>query len=98
MSSLERAQLEAAYLLLDAKMQRMPFHAGETLRFGNTVVHSIPTPHDGVDGVAYVVESEGRRNPTVSVLSPFQFPANTMSAGSPQKNEASAMPVVSVFR
>jgi len=37
------------------------FHAGETLTFGETVVTSIPTPHDGVDGVAYVVEAEGCR-------------------------------------
>ncbi len=29
MSPAERAQLEAAYLMLDAKKQRMPFHAGE---------------------------------------------------------------------
>jgi phosphoribosyl 1,2-cyclic phosphodiesterase len=32
------------------------FRAGETIVFGNTTVHTIPTPHDGRDGVAYVVE------------------------------------------
>jgi phosphoribosyl 1,2-cyclic phosphodiesterase len=37
------------------------FLARETLSFGETVVSTIPTPHDGVDGVAYVVEAEGRR-------------------------------------
>ncbi len=30
--------------------------AGETIVFGGTMVHSIPTPHDGREGVAYVVE------------------------------------------
>jgi phosphoribosyl 1,2-cyclic phosphodiesterase len=47
------------------------FRAGETLRFGKTVVSSIPTPHDGVDGVAYVVESEGRR---VGILTDLGHP------------------------
>jgi phosphoribosyl 1,2-cyclic phosphodiesterase len=37
------------------------FRAGETLTFGRTVVSTIPTPHDGVDGVAYVVEEDGAR-------------------------------------
>ncbi len=37
------------------------FRAGETLTFGGTRVYTIPTPHDGVEGVAFVVESEGHR-------------------------------------
>jgi len=37
------------------------FDAGATLRFGDVAVHTIPTPHDGADGVAFVVESAGRR-------------------------------------
>jgi len=50
------------------------FEAGETLRFGKTVVTSIPTPHDGVDGVAYVIESEGRRLGVLTDLG-HPFPA-----------------------
>jgi phosphoribosyl 1,2-cyclic phosphodiesterase len=36
------------------------FHAGTTLRFGGVRVETIPTPHDGVDGVAFVID-DGRR-------------------------------------
>lgn len=38
------------------------FPAGASLPFGeSTVVHTIPTPHDGVDGVCFVVEHGGLR-------------------------------------
>ncbi|MFQ5495089.1 MAG: MBL fold metallo-hydrolase [Phycisphaerae bacterium] len=37
------------------------FRAGDALCFGCVTVHTIPTPHDAVDGVAFVVEAEGRR-------------------------------------
>jgi len=37
------------------------FKAGQTLRFDSVVVHTLPTPHDAVDGVAFVVESQGKR-------------------------------------
>jgi len=36
------------------------FQAGQALAFGALTVQTIPTPHDGVDGVAFVV-SGGRR-------------------------------------
>jgi phosphoribosyl 1,2-cyclic phosphodiesterase len=36
------------------------FTAGETLRFGPVKVETIPTPHDAVDGVVFVVD-DGRR-------------------------------------
>lgn len=36
------------------------FYAGTTLRFGGVRVETIPTPHDGVDGVAFVID-DGRR-------------------------------------
>ncbi len=36
------------------------FHAGTTLRFGGVRVETIPTPHDGVDGVVFVID-DGRR-------------------------------------
>lgn len=37
------------------------FEAGETLTFGDARVHTIPTPHDGVDSVCFVVEHDGRK-------------------------------------
>ncbi len=37
------------------------FRPGQALRFGDVAVQSIPTPHDGADGVAFVVEHEGSR-------------------------------------
>ncbi|MCU0662685.1 MAG: MBL fold metallo-hydrolase [Myxococcota bacterium] len=37
------------------------FEAGETLIFGATRIETIPTPHDGADGVAFVVEHEAAR-------------------------------------
>jgi phosphoribosyl 1,2-cyclic phosphodiesterase len=35
------------------------FSAGDTLRFGHVTVETVPTPHDGVDGVVFVVD-DGR--------------------------------------
>jgi len=37
------------------------FVPGETLTFGRVTVETIPTPHDGVDGSAFVIEAERRR-------------------------------------
>jgi phosphoribosyl 1,2-cyclic phosphodiesterase len=37
------------------------FRAGARLSFGRVTVHTVPTPHDAVDGVAVVVDAEGRR-------------------------------------
>jgi phosphoribosyl 1,2-cyclic phosphodiesterase len=37
------------------------FRAGERLVFGKVTVHTVPTPHDAADGVAFVVEAERRR-------------------------------------
>ncbi len=37
------------------------FEAGRVLEFGAVRVHSFRTPHDAVDGLAFVVEHEGRR-------------------------------------
>jgi phosphoribosyl 1,2-cyclic phosphodiesterase len=36
------------------------FERGECLEIGRTVIETVPTPHDGVDGVVFVVE-DGRR-------------------------------------
>ncbi len=37
------------------------FRANDKIRFGNVLVHAIPTPHDGVDGSAFVIEAGQRR-------------------------------------
>lgn len=37
------------------------FAAGSSQSFGDVTVHSIPTPHDSVDGVAFVVEDKRHR-------------------------------------
>ncbi len=37
------------------------FSAGETLRFDGVTVETVATPHDGVDGVAFVVDDGSRR-------------------------------------
>ncbi len=37
------------------------FNAGQTLSFGRTKVHTLPTPHDGADGVAFVVQKGRKR-------------------------------------
>ena len=37
------------------------FCAGETLRFGTVSVETLPTPHDGVDGVAFIVDAGSQR-------------------------------------
>ncbi len=37
------------------------FSLGQTLSIGNLTIETIPTPHDGADGVAFVVEAGGVR-------------------------------------
>ncbi|MFZ5998674.1 MAG: MBL fold metallo-hydrolase [Nitrospirota bacterium] len=37
------------------------FFAGGTLRFGDVSVETIPTPHDGADGVVFIINSCGKR-------------------------------------
>jgi phosphoribosyl 1,2-cyclic phosphodiesterase len=37
------------------------FNSGDRLTFGHVTVHTIPTAHDAADGVAFVVECEGKR-------------------------------------
>lgn len=37
------------------------FCAGDSIQVGDLQVHSIPTPHDAVDGVAFVIESRDQR-------------------------------------
>ena len=37
------------------------FAAGDRLRFGPVMVETVPTAHDGADGVGFVVEHDGKR-------------------------------------
>lgn len=37
------------------------FAPGEVLQFGDVAVETIPTPHDGIDGVGFVIHHEGRQ-------------------------------------
>jgi phosphoribosyl 1,2-cyclic phosphodiesterase len=37
------------------------FRSGSTIRIGSVSVHTIPTPHDGEDGVVFVVDDGERR-------------------------------------
>ena len=37
------------------------FAAGSTIAFNDVAVHTIPTPHDSAEGVAFVVEHAGQR-------------------------------------
>lgn len=37
------------------------FNAGEPLHFNGVTVHTIPTPHDAADGVAFIVEHDNKR-------------------------------------
>ncbi len=47
------------------------FEPGEPLAFDGVRVETIPTPHDGVDGVCFVVESSEKR---VGVLTDLGYP------------------------
>ncbi|MBN1344731.1 MAG: MBL fold metallo-hydrolase [Phycisphaerae bacterium] len=37
------------------------FAPGDVLRFGDVHVETVPTPHDGLDGVAFVIHHEGKQ-------------------------------------
>ena len=37
------------------------FEPGQTLHFGRLTVQTVPTPHDGIDAVAFVVCGEGKK-------------------------------------
>lgn len=65
MSPLERAQLEAAYLMLDAKQQRMPFHAGEIHLVNLTAL--VYSDFDFPTALSFVV-NWGRDNDTTAAV------------------------------
>ena len=46
------------------------FRAGGTIRFGGVVVETVPTPHDGADGVGFVVDDGRRRLGILTDLGP----------------------------
>jgi len=48
-----------------------PFASGETLHFDRLAVQTVPTPHDGVDGVAFVIDDGTDR---VGVLTDLGYP------------------------
>ncbi len=52
------------------------FQAGSSMAFGEVLVHTIPTPHDGVDGVAFVVEAEGKR---LAILTDLGHPFDALA-------------------
>jgi phosphoribosyl 1,2-cyclic phosphodiesterase len=55
------------------------FRAGDSLHFNGVTVHTMPTPHDAADGVAFVVEHEGRRLGILTDLGhPFKDLCNLM--------------------
>lgn len=57
------------------------FMSGDTLTFGSVCVHTICTAHDAADGVAFVVECEGRRLGIFTDLGhPFDGLANALSS------------------
>jgi phosphoribosyl 1,2-cyclic phosphodiesterase len=51
--------------VMNQKLGRLPdvrfFEAGQAMRFGAITVHTLPTPHDAADGVAFIVEAAGKR-------------------------------------
>jgi phosphoribosyl 1,2-cyclic phosphodiesterase len=49
------------------------FRPGDSFQIGEAVVHTFPTPHDGVDGVCFVIEHQGKRLGILTDLG-FVFP------------------------
>jgi phosphoribosyl 1,2-cyclic phosphodiesterase len=56
-----RRTLSATWCRLGKLYDVRYFESGDVLRFGHVAVHTVRTPHDAADGVAFVVECEGRR-------------------------------------
>lgn len=50
-----------------------PFHAGESIQIGEALIHTVGTPHDGADGVCFVIEHKGKRLGILTDLG-FVFP------------------------
>jgi phosphoribosyl 1,2-cyclic phosphodiesterase len=56
-----RKTLAASWCPLGRLTDVRYFRSGDSLAFGNAVIHTVPTAHDAADGVAFVVECEGKR-------------------------------------
>jgi phosphoribosyl 1,2-cyclic phosphodiesterase len=56
-----RGAYEAVRFRVGAMSDVRWFKPGERLRFGPLTVTTIPTPHDGIDTVCFLIEHEGRR-------------------------------------
>ncbi len=56
-----RPTRQACYCDLGPMRDLRHFKAGEPLTFDGVTVHTIRTPHDAADGLAFVVEHDGRR-------------------------------------
>lgn len=53
------------------------FESGSCVALGDVVVHTIPTPHDGADGVGFVVEAHGLR---LGILTDLGHPFEGLAA------------------
>jgi phosphoribosyl 1,2-cyclic phosphodiesterase len=53
--------LQATWCKLGSLRDVRFFRSGDSLTFEAVTVHTIPTQHDAADGVAFVVEHEGKR-------------------------------------
>ncbi len=58
---LTRQTYSASQSYLGKMMDVRHFAPGDQLTFGDTVVHTLPTPHDGLDPVCFVVEHDSRK-------------------------------------
>lgn len=56
-----RRTLNATWCNLGKLSDVRYFRSGDSLTFGQVVVHTLRTPHDAADGVVFVVECEGKR-------------------------------------
>jgi len=61
------------------------FRAGETVEVGPVKVHTIRTPHDAADGVAFVVDHEGKR---LGILTDLGRPFPTLARLLPELDGA----------
>ncbi len=52
------------------------YAAGDRLQFGDVTVHTVPTPHDGIDTVCFVVEHEDRK---LGILTDLGHPFRALS-------------------
>jgi phosphoribosyl 1,2-cyclic phosphodiesterase len=49
------------------------FRPGDSFEIGQAVIHTLPTPHDGADGVCFIIEHRGKRLGILTDLG-FVFP------------------------